>query len=92
MFKLEQHGTLADYLQVKCISGHVICIFGIKDESGVKKFRIKDSNHDDEQHIPVSRPSYQEVYRQISHKNSASNSIKDIPYIGAGYAIQLKKK
>ena len=70
----------------------MICIFGIKDESGVKKFRIKDSNHGDEQHIPVSRPSYQEVFRQILQTITAPNSIKDIPYIGAGYAIQLKKK
>ena len=70
----------------------MICIFGIKDESGVKKFRIKDSNHDDEQHIPVLRPSYKEVFRQIFYSITAPNSIKDIPYIGAGYAIQLKKK
>jgi hypothetical protein len=69
----------------------VVAIFGTKDDNGLRVFRVKDSNSDKEETIPISRLTYQEQIIK-THRNRLQSIPQSIPFIASGYTIELVPK
>ena len=68
----------------------MVAIFGTKDENGFRVFRVKDSNFEREETIPISRLTYQEKWNEI--QRNPHRIQQDVPFIASGYTIELVQK